>query len=62
MSKTEKLLRAFEKGQHLTARQITARFKLVNPRAAVSNIRIRHGVNVAINKGKNGSKYSVAVG
>ena len=62
MSKTEKLLRAFEKGEKLTASQITARFKLFNPRAAVSNIRIRHGVNVENNKGKNSSKYSVAVG
>lgn len=39
MTKTAKLLTAFEKGDALTAKQIKARFGLANPSEAVRSLR-----------------------
>lgn len=39
MTKTEKLLNAFKKGANLTSKQISARFGLKNPTAAIHALR-----------------------
>ena len=39
MTKTEKLLNAFKKGANLTSKQISARFGLKNPTAAIHSLR-----------------------
>lgn len=39
MTKQERLLEAFQNGEQLTAKQITARFGVKNPTATVSDLR-----------------------
>jgi hypothetical protein len=39
MTRTEKLIAAFERGDELTVNQIRARYSLQNPTAAVSKLR-----------------------
>jgi DNA-binding Lrp family transcriptional regulator len=51
MSKTEKLLNALQKGAHLTSRQISSRFGLKNPTAAISNLR-KEGYSIRLDVNK----------
>ena len=39
MTKSQALLEAFQKGEQLTAKQITSRFGIANPTATVSDLR-----------------------
>ncbi len=41
---------ALQKGEQLTAKQITARFGIANPTATISDMRIRGGFAVYANK------------
>lgn len=52
MSKTERVLEAFKKGEELTTSQISARWKIVNPRDVVYNLR-RQGYPIYLNEKKN---------
>lgn len=38
-TKSSKLLKALNEGNELSVKQITSRFKLANPRAAISSLR-----------------------
>jgi hypothetical protein len=63
-SKQFKLFQALTAGEQLTEAQIAARFGLKNPRAAVSNLRLEHGVAIYANekfdtKGRRTVKYRV---
>lgn len=59
MTKTEKLMDAFMKGQHLTEKQIETRFGIANPRAHVSYLRSK-GFTILLNKVDNKtSKYGL---
>lgn len=49
-TKTERLLSALTNGEQLTAKQITQRFKLANPTAAVSNLRLNGGYAIYLNE------------
>lgn len=49
MSSIEKLVEAFERGDELTAKQITARYGLENPRAAITHIRQEKGLPIYAN-------------
>ena len=51
MTNTERLFNALEEGQELTAKQITARFGIANPRAAVYDLRTS-GYPIYLNKRK----------
>lgn len=53
MTKTDRLIEVLQKGEQLTARQITARFGIKNPRATVSGLRLIHGFAVYGNQHKN---------
>jgi predicted transcriptional regulator len=62
-SNLDRLLEALKNGENLTARQITARFGLANPRAAVSSLRFK-GYAVYLNdhktaKGEISKKYRI---
>lgn len=61
MTKTAKLLGAFEKGDALTAKQITARFGLVNPQDSIKNLREEgyaiYGNEVTNSKGSKVTQY-----
>jgi predicted transcriptional regulator len=64
MTKTERLLGALQKGDELTAKQITARFGIANPTATVSDLRLRSGFAVYANerkdtKGRVTTKYRI---
>ena len=52
MSKQEALLKAFQSGEQLTAKQITSRFGIANPTATVSDLRFA-GFAVYANKRTN---------
>jgi predicted transcriptional regulator len=61
MTKSSKLLAAFQSGEKLTAAQITARFGIKNPRATVSDLRFS-GYAIYANqhkdtKGRETTKY-----
>ena len=56
MTKTNKLLAAFENGEELTAAQIKARFGIANPHDAVRSLRTS-GYAIYLNKTKQTSKY-----
>ena len=59
MTKTEKLINAFTKGEQLTEKQIKTRFGIANPRAHVSYLR-QNGYNIVLNKSMNkASKYQL---
>lgn len=63
-SKQFKLYQTLSAGEQLTEAQITARFGLKNPRAAVSSLRMNHGVAVYANekvdtKGRRSIKYRI---
>lgn len=45
-TKQMKLAEAFKAGKEYTSKQITARFGLANPTAAVNNVRVRNGLRV----------------
>jgi hypothetical protein len=53
MTKSERLIEAFEKGAELTAKQITQRFGFANPTATVSDLRLRTGLAIYANKRTN---------
>jgi len=56
MTKTEKLLEAFKNGNRLTSKQITARFGLQNPTAAITALR-QEGYAIYFNKRKTMASY-----
>ena len=61
ITKTEKVIKALENGAELTAKQITARYGVANPRAVISSLRMQ-GYPVFLNQRTNGfgetySKY-----
>ena len=58
-TKTEKVITALEGGAELTAKQITARYGVANPRAVISSLRMQ-GYSVYLNKRTNslGETYS----
>jgi hypothetical protein len=63
-SKQFRLFQALKSGEQLTEAQIAARFGLKNPTAAVSSLRINHGVAVYANehvdtKGRFSTKYVI---
>ena len=45
-SKQARLAEALKSGKEYTSKQITARFGLSNPTAAVNNVRVRNGIKV----------------
>ena len=53
ITKSERLVEAFEQGQELTAKQITQRFGFANPTATVSDLRLRLGLAIYANKRTN---------
>ena len=58
-TKTEKVITALEGGAELTAKQITARYGVANPRAVISSLRMQ-GYPVVLNQRTNsfGETYS----
>lgn len=56
MTKTEKLLNAFENGARLTSKQIAARFGLKNPTAAIDHLR-NEGYAIYFNPRKTKASY-----
>jgi hypothetical protein len=56
MSKTEKLLNALESGARLTSRQISSRYGLKNPTAAITNLR-QEGHSIYFNRRKNTESF-----
>ncbi len=56
MTKTEKLLNAFENGARLTSKQIKARFGLKNPTAAIDHLR-NEGYAIYFNPRKTKASY-----
>ena len=58
-TKTEKVITALEGGAELTAKQITARYGVANPRAVISSLRMQ-GYPVFLNQRTNslGETYS----
>ena len=58
-TKTEKVIAALESGVELTAKQITARYGVANPRAVISSLRMQ-GYPVFLNQRTNslGETYS----
>ena len=52
-TKQARLIKAFEQGQELTAKQITQRFGFANPTATVSDLRLRSGLAIYANKRTN---------
>lgn len=56
MTKTEKLLNAFKNGDHLTSKQIMARFGLKNPTAAIHDLR-SEGYSIYFNPRKTKASY-----
>jgi hypothetical protein len=52
MTKTQKLLNAFRNGDQLTSKQISARFGIKNPTAAVTSLR-QAGYPIYFNERKN---------
>jgi len=64
ITKTDRLIEAFKRGDSFTAKQITARFGIANPTATVSDLRLRYGHAVYANqhtdtKGRVTTKYSL---
>jgi hypothetical protein len=59
-TKSKALIDALQKGEQLTAKQITSRFGIANPTATVSDLRIRGGFAVYANKrtNKRGETYT----
>ena len=59
MTKSQALLEAFQKGEQLTAKQITSRFGIANPTATVSDLRF-DGYAIYANKrtNKRGDTYT----
>jgi predicted transcriptional regulator len=61
MSKTAKLLTAFEAGRELTAKQITSTYKLANPHEAIRSLRSEgyciYANEVKTSKGAKVTKY-----
>ena len=65
MTKQQKLVTSLINGNELTAKQITARFGLQNPTAAINHVRNRVGLNVITfesvdSKGRSKTKYTLA--
>lgn len=60
-TKTQKLIDALVNGEKLTTKQITSRFNIPNPRATISNLRMREGYAVCteqrVTNGKTVTKY-----
>ena len=52
-TKQTRLIKAFEQGAELTAKQITQRFGFANPTATVSDLRLRGGLAIYANKRTN---------
>ena len=53
LTKQARLIKAFEQGAELTAKQITQRFGVSNPTATVSDLRLRNGLAIYANKRTN---------
>jgi len=53
LTKQARLIKAFESGAELTAKQITQRFGFANPTATVSDLRLRSGLAIYANKRTN---------
>ena len=49
ITKRQRLIEALQKGEELTAKQITARFDIPNPTATISDLRIRSGYAIYAN-------------
>lgn len=56
MSKISKLLKALENGASVTSKQITSRFGLKNPTAAICELR-SSGHAIILNRSKNKASY-----
>lgn len=52
MSKTSKIVSAFEKGRTLTSDQIRSKFGVANPTAHIAYIRKSHNVVASVKRGK----------
>lgn len=66
IGKRARVLTALVKGEKLTAKQITSRFKVANPSATISDLRRRDNQNVVVTRvtTKNGTtttKYMLSV-
>lgn len=59
MSKISKLLKALENGASVTSKQITARFGLKNPTAAICELR-NSGHSIVLNRTKSKASYLLA--
>ena len=63
MTKTDKVLHALQKGEALTAKQITSRFGAGNPRALLSSLRMKGYAVYATahtdTKGRETTKYTL---
>ena len=53
LTKQARLIKAFENGAEMTAKQITQRFGFANPTATVSDLRLRGGLAIYANKRTN---------
>lgn len=65
-TKIQRLIEALTNGEELTAKQIAARFRISNPTAAISDIRLDHGYAVYTRrnvdtKGRVTTKYHLGV-
>jgi predicted transcriptional regulator len=52
VSNTDRVLEILKAGEQLTAKQITARFKIANPHATISSLRMK-GYAIYLNEHKN---------
>lgn len=58
MTKTEKVIKALNKGSSLTIKQMQTKFGVANPTAMIFNLRNNKGLNIKRIETKNGvSKY-----
>lgn len=58
MTNTQRVLEAFQAGEKLTAKQITARFGVANPRSVVHSLRMQ-GYPIYLNGRKNAKGETV---
>lgn len=49
MYKSMRLAQALENGNELSSNQIRSRFKIANPSATISDLRIDHGYKIKLN-------------
>jgi hypothetical protein len=58
-TKSGKLVAALENGEQLTEAQIRSRFKIANPTATVSSLRLNNGLSIYGNQVKNSEGKTV---